>query len=141
MHNILVGTDGSDGANRAIDIASELARTARGTLTIVAVGAPLLAKETEQELLEEELSEVKERARRTGLKPNSISTKLLWGDPTEALIEVIRREKADAIVVGRRDTVASRAFCSAASRKARQPRALCRGCCSVAFLLLQPAGL
>ena len=102
MHNILVGTDGSDGANRAIDIASELARTARGTLTIVAVGAPLLAKETEHELLEEELSEVKERARRTGLKPKSISTKLLWGDPTEALIEVIRREKADAIVVGRR---------------------------------------
>jgi nucleotide-binding universal stress UspA family protein len=102
MHNILVGTDGSAGANRAIDIASELARATRGTLTIVAVGAPLLAKETERELLEEELSEAEEQARRTGLKPKSIKTKLLWGDPTEALIEASRRKKADAIVVGRR---------------------------------------
>jgi nucleotide-binding universal stress UspA family protein len=101
MH-IVVGTDGSDGANRAIDFASELARTARGTLTIVAVRAPLLAKETAQELLEEELSEAEERARRAGLKPKSIRTKSLWGDPTEALIEAIRSEKADAIVVGRR---------------------------------------
>jgi nucleotide-binding universal stress UspA family protein len=102
MRNILVGTDGSDGANRAIKIASELARAAHGTLTIVAVGAPLLAKETEKELLEEELSEAKERARRAGLKPKAIRTKLLWGDSAEALIEAIRREKADAIVVGRR---------------------------------------
>lgn len=102
MHNILVGTDGSDGANRAIDLASELARTARGTLTIVAVGAPLLAKETEQELLEEELSEAEKRARRAGLKPKSIRIKSLWGDPAETLIEAIRSEKADAIVVGRR---------------------------------------
>jgi nucleotide-binding universal stress UspA family protein len=102
MRNILVGTDGSDGANRAIKIASELVRAAHGTLTIVAVGAPLLAKETEKELLEEELSEAEERARRAGLKPKAIRTKLLWGDSAEALIEAIRREKADAIVVGRR---------------------------------------
>jgi nucleotide-binding universal stress UspA family protein len=32
----------------------------------------------------------------------STKTNLFWGNPTEAIIETIRREKVDAIVVGRR---------------------------------------
>ncbi len=51
-------------------------------------------------LAQQALSEAEERARQTGL--TSIRTKLLWGNPTQALIDAIQSEKADAIVVGRR---------------------------------------
>ncbi len=116
MQHILVGTDGSDGANRAIDVAAEFAKAASGTLTIVTVCKALRAEEREQirqftqmegdaadpttVLAQQALSEAEERARQTGL--TSIRTKLLWGNPTQALIDAIQSEKADAIVVGRR---------------------------------------
>jgi nucleotide-binding universal stress UspA family protein len=116
MKNILVGTDGSDGAGRAIDLAAELAKTAGGRLIIVTVVTPLRADEQEQVrqytriegsttdptevLAKQALSDAEERARKSGL--TSARTKILWGDPTEALINAIRDEKADAVVVGRR---------------------------------------
>jgi nucleotide-binding universal stress UspA family protein len=100
MKNILVGTDGSDEADRAIDVAAELARAGGGTLTIVMVGTLSLPKEEEEHLAGEELSKAERRARQT--KGASVKTKLLWGDPARTLIKLIRNEKVDAIVVGRR---------------------------------------
>ena len=117
MRNIMVATDGSDGANRAIGIAAELAKTVSGTLSIVTVGrelskeeqrlferiqveksdpidpAEILAKQKAQPLAER-------RAREAGIdSPKAI---LAWGDATQAIIETIEREKIDAVVVGRR---------------------------------------
>jgi nucleotide-binding universal stress UspA family protein len=102
MKNLLVGTDGSDGAGRAVDVAAKFARAAGAKLTIAMVGTPLspLANEMEEILVAEELSRAERRARRT--KGISIKTKILWGDPAQALIKAIRSEKVDAIVVGRR---------------------------------------
>jgi nucleotide-binding universal stress UspA family protein len=116
MKNILVGTDGSDGANRAIEVAAELAKNCGGSLIIVTVVRPLRAAEQEQirqftrlegsatdptEVpAQQVLTEADMRARQTGLA--SIKTKLLRGDPAEALINAIQSERADAIVVGRR---------------------------------------
>jgi len=115
MKNILVGTDASDGANRAIEVAAELAKHSGAALTIVTVAVPLRLDEEEQvrqftriegssteptEVLAQQiLTDAERRARRAGLI--SIKTKLLRGDPAEALINAIRNERADAIVVGR----------------------------------------
>jgi nucleotide-binding universal stress UspA family protein len=102
MKNLLVGTDGSDGAGRAIDVAAKFARAARAKLIIARVGTRLspVANEIEETLLAEDLLRAEHRARRT--KGISVKTKVLWGDPAQALIKTIRSEKVDAIVVGRR---------------------------------------
>ncbi len=118
MQNIMVATDGSDGANRAIGIAVELTKAVGGTLSIVTVGRELSEKEQRQFervrvqvevsdtidpallLTKRVLHEAERRARETGIvSPKAI---LAWGDATKAIIEAILREKADAIVVGRR---------------------------------------
>jgi nucleotide-binding universal stress UspA family protein len=113
MRNIMVATDGSEGANRAVDTAAELARAVGGTLSIISVGSMLTSEEEKQfariegdaanpsELLaRRNLSEAEQRARQAGIA--SAKVKLAWGDPTQAIIEAIQQEKADAIVVGRR---------------------------------------
>ncbi len=113
MRTIMVATDGSDGANRAIDIAAELAKAVGGTLSIVTVGRTLSADEAKQfkrieadaadpaeALAQRNLYDAERRARQAGM--TSPKTILMWGDPAQAIIETIQREKADAIVVGRR---------------------------------------
>jgi len=106
MRNIMVATDGSDGANRAIGIAAELAKAASGTLSIVTVGRELSKEEQRlferiQEksdpidpaeiLAKRNLYEAERRAREAGIdSPKAI---LAWGDATQAIIETIEREK------------------------------------------------
>jgi len=115
MKNILVGTDASDGANRALGVAAELAKNSGAALTIVTVAGPMRPDEADQirqftriegsatdpsEVLAQQiLAQADMRAREAGL--TSIKTKLLRGDPAEALINEVRNERADAIVVGR----------------------------------------
>ncbi len=112
MRNIMVATDGSEGANRAVDIAAELAKSVNGTLLIVTVGSSLTEEERKhfariegdtdpaEILARRNLDDAEQRAGRAGIgSPRPI---LAWGDPTQAIIETIQREKADAIVVGRR---------------------------------------
>jgi len=112
----MVAADGSEGANRAIDIAAELVKAVNGTLSIVTVGRALSVEEQKQltQLAQIErdmadaaetvgrrtLQDAKQRAREAGV--TSPKTNLVWGDPTQAIIETIRLEHADAIVVGRR---------------------------------------
>ncbi len=113
LRNFLAATDGSEGALRALDVAIAMAKAAGGTLQIVAVAAPLTAREqrefkrAEGEMAdpaeffgEQILEEARLGAERAGLKPSK--TVLRWGDPAEAIIGTIVQEKADAIVVGRR---------------------------------------
>ena len=113
MRNIMVATDGSDGANRAINVAAELAKAVNGTLLIVTVARALSAEEKQfirtgvdvaadpaEALAQETLYDAERRVRQAGI--TSTKTNLVWGNPTQAIIETIRREKVDAIVVGRR---------------------------------------
>jgi nucleotide-binding universal stress UspA family protein len=113
MRNVMVATDGSDGANRAIDIAVELAKALSGTLSIVTVGRALSADEQKQfgqiegdmeepavTLAQRILYEAEQRARQAGIASPKVN--LVWGDPAKTIIETIQREKPDAIVVGRR---------------------------------------
>ena len=46
------------------------------------------------------LSRARKRVRRGGV--SAVRTLSGWGDPAEAIIDVVKREKADILVVGRR---------------------------------------
>lgn len=116
MRNIMVATDGSDAACRAVDIAAALAKALNGTLSIVTVGKALSVQEQRQfreftriegeaaqpaeALAERVLDEAKKRAADAGI--GSPKGTIAWGDPGQAIIEAIQRENADAVVVGRR---------------------------------------
>jgi len=115
MRNLLVATDGSEGANRAIDIAAKLALAVNGTLAIVTVGSALTEAERNQfsqfaqsegiadiamTAAQQILYDAEQRARKAGVA--SAETHLKWGDPTEAILETIRLKATDAVVVGRR---------------------------------------
>jgi len=112
MRNIMVATDGSDGANRTINTAAELAKAVSGTLLIVTVARALSAEEKQFTRIEEDTAEpaealaqgilydAEQRVRQAGI--TSTKTNLVWGNPTQVIIETIRREKVDAIVVRRR---------------------------------------
>jgi len=116
MRTIMVATDGSDGACRAVDIAAEIAKATNGTLSILTVGRVLSVQEQEQvrkfsriegesahpgeALAQRVLDDAKDRARRVGIDAPKVS--IVWGDPAQAIIEAIQRDNADAVVVGRR---------------------------------------
>lgn len=114
MQRIMVATDGSDGANRAIGIAAEIAKALHGTLFIVSVVEQTLSEEEKAQFgrVEGELANATElvaqraldageqRALRAGIA--SPNTSLLLGDVAQSIIDAIRSEKADAVVVGRR---------------------------------------
>jgi nucleotide-binding universal stress UspA family protein len=110
---MLVATDGSAGASRAVDVAAELTKAVGGKLSIVTVGGNLSGEEMRQLARAEGnisdaleaissriLVEARERARRIGVTDIQVQTS--WGDAAEAIIEFARRESADAIVLGRR---------------------------------------
>ena len=113
MQRIIVATDGSPGASRAIDTAVTMAKASGYELVILTVGGNMtgaelrrlasaegdLAKalESAADLI---LSRARKRARRGGV--SAVRTLSGWGDPAEAIIDAVKREKADVLVVGRR---------------------------------------
>jgi len=113
MRRILVATDGSPGANRAIDAAARLAKSTRCELIIVTVGGSITGAElrelasnygdlskTLETAAEKILGQARKRAHRIGI--GNVKLRTGWGDPADSIIETARREKADLIVVGRR---------------------------------------
>lgn len=113
MQNILVATDGSSSADRAVEVAVELAKALGGHLLILTIAGSFSGEEIRQLVRAERdiadaveslstqiLIAAKERAQRLGV--SAVNMQTAWGDPAEAIIEAARREHADAIVVGRR---------------------------------------
>lgn len=113
MRHIMVATDGSEGADRAVDVAADLAKAFGGELLIVTVGGNLSGEELRQlehaegnigdalDILSKQiLAAAKTRAQRLGM--NNIQLRAAWGDPAQSIIEIAMREAPNAIVVGRR---------------------------------------
>ena len=113
MPRVIVATDGSSGANRAVDTAATLAKATGSDLVILTVGGNISGAELRRlagiegdlsEVLESEANQIldraRKRARRQGVTPAKLQS--AWGDPAQAIIDAIRREKADILVVGRR---------------------------------------
>lgn len=112
MRNVMVATDGSDAASRALSTGVELTKAGGGTLFIVTVGTA--RRTTEQQsfaqvegdaadlaetFARQILNDAEQQARAWGVKPR---IELLWGDPAQAIIEAVARDKIDTVVVGRR---------------------------------------
>jgi nucleotide-binding universal stress UspA family protein len=134
--SIVVGTDGSETAQRAVAEATQLAEALGGELHLVSayeplrgariVGAPegeakawAVAPDAKVQAVVEEASA---SARMSGV---AVKSHAITGDPADALLEIADREKADLIVVGSRgmhgmtrvlgsvpNKVSHRAFCS-----------------------------
>ncbi len=113
MQRIMVATDGSPGADRAVEAAAALAKAVDGELLILAIGGNFPAEEIRKvaraeggvgeadELLANRiLLEAKERSERAGARRIAICTG--WGDPAKGIIDAARRERSDIVVVGRR---------------------------------------
>jgi len=110
---IVVGTDGSDTAKRAVAEASRLAQVTGGRLHIVAAYEPLRgakivgAPEGAQKVWEVKpdaavqgvIQEAESTARIEGLE---VETHTVTGDPADALLEIADKQGADLIVVGNR---------------------------------------
>jgi nucleotide-binding universal stress UspA family protein len=113
MRNIMVATDGSGDANRAVDVAAELTKAFGGKLFIVTVAGNLSSEETRQlagaeqnmgEVLEtlsmQILTAAERRAQDLGVADTQLQ--IGWGDAAKSIIEIAAREVADAVVLGRR---------------------------------------
>jgi nucleotide-binding universal stress UspA family protein len=113
MKHILLATDGSSGADRASDVAAELAKATGARLSIVTVGDNISGKEADRLARAEGnvadaldaisnaiLRQAKERVQRAGV--SDVAVQSGWGDPAEVLIEIATRARPDAIVIGRR---------------------------------------
>lgn len=116
MKKLLVATDGSEGADRAVDFAAELAKMSKAQLLIVNVtGAhsipeAVLVKFSQAEhvwvrellasLSSEMLQKARDRAR--ALEVTDIALESRSGDVAQTLLDVAEQFGADAIVVGKR---------------------------------------
>jgi len=116
MTSILVATDGSEGADRAIDYASQRAKVESAELVIVNIvggydlpeGAMRALTRTQHAWLDESLTAVsaetlvkaRERARSAGADVVKLESRS--GNVAQSIIEIAEEHKADAIVVGKR---------------------------------------
>ena len=116
MKRILVATDGSEGADRAIDYAARRAKADGAELLIVNVmggyGLPdkvFLAFTNDQNVLLKELlasqsaatlTTARDRAREAGV--STIVLESRTGEVAQTIIDIAHKKKADAIVVGKR---------------------------------------
>jgi nucleotide-binding universal stress UspA family protein len=114
---VVVGTDGSESSLRAVARAGALAGACDATLVIACAYLPIETDDRElaraQDVLGDEAYQVvgshpaedtvrtaAERAGASGAR--SVRTVAVQGSPVEALLDVVRRESADLLVVGNR---------------------------------------
>lgn len=103
---VLIGTDGSATANRAVQQAMDLVRAVGGEALLVHAGDPHRGREVLRRTIES--------------LPDDPATVAVEGEPAEALIDVARNEGCDLIAVGNRGMTGARRFLtSVPSRVAR----------------------
>jgi nucleotide-binding universal stress UspA family protein len=127
--SIVVGTDGSEGASKAVLAAAELAATQpEAVLHIVTVqkplssaaiaagemaaAAPLAAERSWEDEIKVELESTLERAADTAKRAcdTRIETHARFGSPAEVLCDIAEHLEADLIVVGNRGMKGGRRF-------------------------------
>ena len=121
--SIVVGTDGSETAGKAVARAVELAKTLGARLLIVSafepVGGTRLRQEGTQapadlqwmvnprEDVDATLGDAAEQARAAGLEPETFAR---LGDPADAILDVAEEQRADLIVVGNKGMTGAKRF-------------------------------
>ena len=116
MRHIMVATDGSESADRALDVAAELTAAVGGDLNIFHVSGDLSGKAFDKlkrspsmkKLVGDAidahsrgiLRRAHDRAQDKGVR--QIYTRQSWDDAAEKILDTFQSEKVDALVVGRR---------------------------------------
>lgn len=113
MRHIMVATDGSGAADRAVDVAAELAKAVAGDLLIATVADSQLGEEAQQlarvegsigdaleALTAHTLQAAEMRARRLGV--SRIELRTGSGDVAQSLIDIAAANSIEMIVLGRR---------------------------------------
>jgi nucleotide-binding universal stress UspA family protein len=113
LRRIIIATDGSATANRAIDAGASLAKATGAELILLTIGGSVTGaelrtladtagdlSETMQAAADKILKQAQRRVQRIGVR--SITLKTGWGDAGDAIIDATQRSKADLLVVGRR---------------------------------------
>lgn len=113
MRHIMVATDGSSGADRAVDVAAELAKGVAGDLLIATVADSQLAEDARglarvegnigdvlEALTAKTLKGAEARARRIGVSRIELRTGA--GDVAQSLIDIAAGSSVEMIVLGRR---------------------------------------
>src|SRR4029079_17040822 len=113
MHRIIVATDGSTTANRAIDAGAVLAKCTGADLVLLTIGGSVTGaelrelastagdlSETMQTAADKILKQAQKRVHRLGVR--SVTLQTGWGDPGDAIIDGVGHLKAAMPVVGRR---------------------------------------
>lgn len=113
MQRIIVATDSSPGANRAVDVAARLAKATGASLAIMTIGGHMTGAELRRlasvdgdlsEAMKSTANKILKQARKRAVRVGVAAPKLRcgWGDAAETIIDAVRSEKADILVVGRR---------------------------------------
>lgn len=113
---ILVATDGSDAADRAVELAAKLASQLKGSLKIIhvisvqnlpmaqlkdyALWEHVTLGEVLNTFAEEKVTAARKRAEALGV-PN-VQSESPYGDVAELIIEAARRDQVDLIILGKR---------------------------------------
>ena len=113
MRHVMVATDGSEGANRAVDVAVNLAKALAGDLLIATVADNLLGEEVRElariegsigdaleALTSQTLRAAEVRAYQLGLAKIELRTGS--GDVTQSLINIVASNSVEMLVLGRR---------------------------------------
>jgi nucleotide-binding universal stress UspA family protein len=123
FRSIVVGTDGSDTAQKAVDAAVELARLSGAQLEIVSAYEPVsrarLRDEKRQvpadlqwmvnprEEVDATLADAAERDAESGVEPRTYARE---GDPADAILDVAEELGSDLIVVGNKGMTGAKRF-------------------------------
>ncbi len=111
MQKIMVATDGSDGADRAVDFAAQLALGLGVELLILTVAGELPAEDMRRfaraegdigSALDSAAEQVVAAAAARATGVGAVRHSFVWGDPAAAIIAEADREAVGLIVVGRR---------------------------------------
>jgi nucleotide-binding universal stress UspA family protein len=121
--SIVVGTDGSETAGKAVDAAVELARPAGATVEIVSAYEPVPAQRLRAEArrvpadlqwvinpredVEATLAEAAGRVRDAGVTARIYARE---GDPADAILDVAEERGSDLIVVGNKGMTGAKRF-------------------------------
>src|SRR3954454_15551108 len=121
FRSIVVGTDGSDTARKAVDEAIDLAKTLGAVISLVSAYEPVpqarLREEARQrpadlqwmvnprEEVDETLSDAADVVREAGLEVETFARE---GSPADAILDVTEERGADLIVVGNKGLTGAR---------------------------------
>jgi len=121
--SIVVGTDGSETAGKAVLQATELARQVGASVSLVSAYEPVSGNRLREEKrevpkdlewmvnpredVEATLNEAAESVERAGVKVDTFARE---GDPADAILDVAEETKADLIVVGNKGMTGTKRF-------------------------------